>query len=70
MLNSVVAFFYYARIIRAMFMEQPVTTEMIALPRRSLAILTAIAAPTVLFGLYWVPLINLADRSMRMLAGP
>ena len=69
-LNSVVALFYYARIIRAMFMEEPATTEMIALPRRSLAILTAIAAPTVLFGLYWVPLINLADRSMRMLSGP
>ena len=69
-LNSVVALFYYARIIRAMFMEEPATTEMIVLPRRSLAILTAIAAPTVLFGLYWVPLINLADRSMRMLGGP
>ncbi len=69
-LNGVVALYYYARIVRAMFLEQPATAEPIALPGRSLALLTAIAAPTVLFGLYWTPLIDLADRSMRMLTGP
>jgi hypothetical protein len=53
-----------------MFLEQPATAEPIALPGRSLALLTAIAAPTVLFGVYWTPLIDLADRSMRMLTGP
>jgi NADH-quinone oxidoreductase subunit N len=69
-LNGVVALYYYARIVRAMFLEQPATAEPIALPGRSLALLTAIAAPTVLFGVYWTPLIDLADRSMRMLTGP
>ena len=69
-LNGVVGLYYYARIIRAMFLEPPATPEPVVLPGRSLALLTAIAVPTVFFGIYWVPLIDLADRSMRMLTGP
>jgi len=66
-LNSVVSLYYYARIIKVMFLvdsgetaELPVAT----VPRVLLGILVI---PTLLFGVYWEPVIRVAEASVRIL---
>jgi len=66
-LNSVVSLYYYARIVKVMFLidagetaELPVAT----VPRVLLGILVV---PTLLFGVYWEPVIRVAEASVRIL---
>lgn len=67
-LNSVVSLYYYARIVRAMFLDQPSGTEgAVAMDWSTGGLVAALTVATVIFGLYWVPVINLADRSVRFL---
>ncbi|HEY5764407.1 MAG TPA: NADH-quinone oxidoreductase subunit N [Candidatus Deferrimicrobiaceae bacterium] len=66
-LNSVVSLYYYMRIVKVMFLgdagevaELPVAT----VPRVMLGILVV---PTLLFGVYWEPVIRVAEVSVRIL---
>jgi NADH-quinone oxidoreductase subunit N len=66
-LNSVVSLYYYMRIVKVMFLqdsgevaELPVAT----VPRVMLGILVI---PTLLFGVYWEPVIRVAEVSVRIL---
>jgi len=68
--NSVVALYYYAKILRAMYLERPVDAE--KAPRLQLApsqsvLLLVLAAPTVLLGVFWGPLASLVNRSVAFL---
>jgi NADH-quinone oxidoreductase subunit N len=69
-LNSVVSLYYYARILRAMFLESPedgaaeVTCDWY---NGSLLVLLGVA--TIAIGVYWAPLIRLADHSVRFFVG-
>jgi len=61
-LNSVVALFYYVRILREMFLrapegEAPVTP---AVPAVVMAVLALLVVPTLVFGIYWEPIRSLA----------
>ena len=73
MLNSVVSLFYYARIIKAMFLEDiPETplTARLSLPALSplhAFLLFLLFAPTLVFGIYWAPLIEFAEQSARLM---
>jgi NADH-quinone oxidoreductase subunit N len=69
-LNGVVALYYYARIIRTMYFDEPVDRDPIALPGGWRFMLVVMAAPTVLFGIFWGPMVHLADRSLGMFTGP
>jgi len=67
-LNSVVSLYYYARIVKVMFLEDPKeTTEMPvqAFPR---AVISLLAIPTLLLGIYWEPVARVAANSVRLLA--
>ncbi len=67
-LNSVVSLYYYARIVKVMFLEDPkVSTELpVALvPRVMVCIL---AVPTLILGVYWEPVIRVAEASVKLLA--
>ena len=66
MLNSVVSLYYYARIVRVMFLDFPDGTEVpIAIDWRNSALLGCLTALTILLGVYWAPLINFADSSLH-----
>jgi len=69
-LNSVVSLYYYARIVRTMFLDQPTGGEAtIELDWSTGGLVAALALGTVVFGVYWAPAINLADRSARFFLG-
>jgi NADH-quinone oxidoreductase subunit N len=64
-LNSVVSLYYYAGVVRRMFLEKPL--EETPLPGGSVlpAVLGVLAALTLVLGLYWAPL----SEVMRLAAG-
>ena len=69
-LNSVVSLYYYARIIRTMFLDQPVGGEETVEVQWSMGgMLAVLTLGTLVFGLYWTPVINIADRSVRFFLG-
>ncbi|MBI4834200.1 MAG: NADH-quinone oxidoreductase subunit N [Planctomycetes bacterium] len=65
-MNSVIALYYYARVIRAMFLETP--SEAAGLPSRvSLyysILLVIFVIPVLALGVYWVPLWNIVKASI------
>jgi len=67
-LNSVVSLYYYARIVRAMFLQEPTDASAIPVPAASGAMLVLLAAPTLILGVYWEPVARFAHASVRMLA--
>jgi NADH-quinone oxidoreductase subunit N len=66
-LNSVVSLYYYARIVRAMFLQEPKDASAIPVPAVSFAMLVLLAGPTLILGVYWEPVARFAHASARML---
>ncbi len=66
-LNSVVSLYYYVRIVKKMFLDQPRVRERISLPFLPTALITLLAVPNILLILYWVPVIDLAGRAVQFL---
>ena len=64
-LNTAVALYYYLRIVRAMFLDKPVG-DLVVRPRLGYQImLGACSAALVLFGVWWTPLVDWTQRSLR-----
>jgi NADH-quinone oxidoreductase subunit N len=66
-LNSVVSLFYYARVIKAMYLvpaEGRTRIEIHGLYGVTIALL---AVPTVVLGIAWAPVIDLVNRGLRFL---
>jgi NADH:ubiquinone oxidoreductase subunit 2 (subunit N) len=58
------------RIIRTMFLDLPRGDEgVVVLDAHSAFLLYCLAMPTIGLGLYWAPVIALADRSVRFFLG-
>lgn len=70
-LNTVVSLFYYARIIKAMYLESTADTVMTRLPVSLAAtvLLAVFAVPTVLLGVFWGPLFDWAAASVKFFTG-
>jgi NADH-quinone oxidoreductase subunit N len=70
-LNSVIALYYYIRVLRNVFLR---TTEQAAAPlqigRLEGAVVLLLLVPTILLGLYFSPLAALAQASTKMLGMP
>jgi NADH-quinone oxidoreductase subunit N len=65
-LNSVIALYYYVRIVRAMFLEKAEEgAPALPLARASVVLLAACAVPTVLLGIWWGPLAGLIEGAAR-----
>ncbi len=62
--TSVVAAFYYFRIVRAMFLDTSADTEPQPSSRFAQAMLAILVIPTVVFGLYWTPVIKMVDKGL------
>ncbi|MEW6270556.1 MAG: NADH-quinone oxidoreductase subunit N [Thermodesulfobacteriota bacterium] len=68
-LNSVVSLVYYARIVRTMFLDQPVGGEgAVLLDWHNGLLLGILTAGTVVLGVAWGPLIDFAGRSTQFLS--
>ena len=70
-LNSVVSLYYYMRPVKEMFLEQP-TGEAGAVRAEywNYGLMGALAAATILLGLYPPPIIAFASRSLHFFVGP
>src|SRR5439155_338026 len=62
-LNSAVSLFYYARIIKAMYLEDAVDERPLAVPAVYPGLLVALAVPVLALGLYWAPLVRWAANA-------
>ena len=66
--NSVVSLYYYARIVRACFLEKPAedatTTLFVGSPAR--ALMGVLAVPTLVLGIWWGPLLNVVEKAVLM----
>ncbi|MGH7860280.1 MAG: NADH-quinone oxidoreductase subunit N, partial [Candidatus Binatia bacterium] len=78
-LNSVVSLYYYARIVRTMFLDFPQAEDPVMQvgPYRGVldwlfgvpGLTGLLATLTVVLGVYWAPLIDFAGRSIRFFQG-
>jgi NADH-quinone oxidoreductase subunit N len=70
-LNSVVALYYYVRVLRNVFLRN---TEQslppLAIGRWEHAVVLVLLIPTLVLGLYFTPLVNLAQASVKMFGMP
>ena len=66
-LNSVVSLYYYARVFRNMFLRDPEgAAEPIRISGAEVVLLIALVIPTLLLGVYFAPLVDLANASVLM----
>src|SRR5436190_9208859 len=61
--NSGVLLFYYARLIKAMYLEDAVDERPLAVPAVYTGVLVALSIPVLVLGLYWTPLIRWASAA-------
>jgi NADH-quinone oxidoreductase subunit N len=65
-LNSVVSLFYYARVLRAMYLEKSEVTEPTIVRRLFGTTSVLLAVPTLILGVYWGPVYDFVARSLSM----
>jgi NADH-quinone oxidoreductase subunit N len=63
-INSAVSLFYYARILRAMFLTKPENEKPFDTRAMWSTATIALAVPTVILGVYWGPIYDLVARSV------
>jgi NADH-quinone oxidoreductase subunit N len=64
-LNSVVSLFYYAKIVRAMYLDQAAEAEPMAIRSAFGATAVALGIPVVLLGVYWGPLYDVVASAIH-----
>jgi NADH-quinone oxidoreductase subunit N len=64
--NSVISLFYYARVMRAMYLEKSESTEPTVVRGMFGAASVALAVPTLVLGIYWGPVYDFVLRSLTM----
>ncbi|HEY6952117.1 MAG TPA: NADH-quinone oxidoreductase subunit N [Bacteroidota bacterium] len=66
-INSVISLYYYVRVLRNMFLRDPEgSKEPLVFSKPQLVLLVALMVPTILFGLYFTPIVNFANASVLM----
>ena len=69
-INVVISLYYYAYIIREMFLEKPVTDTAVPLTPIHTATLAFLAVPILILGIYWEPLYNYITLSLQFVISP
>lgn len=68
-LNSAVSLYYYARIVKAMFLEKAVDKTEIPVSPLASALIVILVVPTMILGVYWEPVIRMAaEASTKLIA--
>lgn len=65
--NSAVSLYYYARIVKAMFLERGFTEEPVPMSRLNTGLAVALSAALLVFGVYWEFVSRIAESSLSML---
>jgi NADH-quinone oxidoreductase subunit N len=65
-LNSVISLFYYARVMRAMYLEKGASTSPTVVRRMFGTASVALAVPTLILGIYWGPVYDFVIRSVAI----
>ena len=69
-LNSVVSLYYYARIVKAMFLERPEGGETdVVLGLQDGCLMGGLAGATIVLGVYWSPVMGFVERSTQFFTG-
>jgi len=69
-INSVISLYYYARVVRTMFFDFPEGNEApVAVGLHNGALMWGLCAATLVLGVYWSPVIGLAERSLQFFTG-
>ncbi len=69
-LNSVLSLFYYVKIVRTMFLEQPEEGQgEVEVDLHNGVLLGLLTVGTLVLGIFWGPLFDFADRSARFFIG-
>lgn len=63
-LNGAVSLYYYARVVKLMFLDEPYDTSEVPLGGTAFGLSLAMVIPTVVFGLYWAPLADAAKNAL------
>ena len=64
-INSVISLYYYALIVKTMFLDFPEPTDQeVAMTPTAFPLLLILAIPTVFFGIYWGPLFHYTNQSL------
>lgn len=66
-LNSVVSLYYYAGIVKKMFLEEAPDSTPLRLSPFYLTLMFVLVVPTILFGVYWAPLVDFTDSCLKLL---
>jgi NADH-quinone oxidoreductase subunit N len=65
-INSVISLYYYAGIVKTMFLDFPEPTDQdVVMTANNSTLLGVLSALTVLFGIYWGPLIQYTNESLK-----
>ncbi len=65
-LNSVISLYYYARIIKTMFLDFPEPSDQeVGMTVNNSSLLGVLATLTIVFGIYWGPLVHYTNQSLR-----
>ncbi len=68
-INSVISLYYYAYVVRVMFLLKAENEPAIQLTFYDRILLTILVAPTLIFGVYWTPILRFTTRSLGYLTG-
>jgi NADH-quinone oxidoreductase subunit N len=66
-LNSAVSLYYYARIVKAMFLEKAEDTSEFPVSPLASALIFIFMVPTMVLGVYWEPVIRMAAEASTKL---
>lgn len=69
LVNTTIAVYYYARILRAMFLVADTGGRKLSLPAFDQGLLWALVLPLIVFGVYWVPALKFAEMSFKLFRG-
>ena len=68
-LNSVISLYYYAYVVRTMFLQKSDDETPLKLTVYDRILLAILVIPTLIFGVYWTPILEITSRSLGMLTG-
>ncbi len=66
-LNSAVSLYYYARVVRAMFLEKAVDETKVEIPLSYSGLLVGLVAAVLVFGVWWAPIADAAQNAVRVM---
>ncbi|MBP7845286.1 MAG: NADH-quinone oxidoreductase subunit N [Proteobacteria bacterium] len=73
-INSVISLYYYVKVVKVMFLEAPVGLDSVEQQnifdcKTTVVFISLLAIPNLVLGIYWEPVMNLAQRVLGLFMG-